>query len=240
MKKQKNGLIRILNGFNGGQMTEKKLDTEFAKLARRLFFEGHFLVEGRRHIYLEQIEFYYHEEGENGIKDPVMYHTNDHEKRELHYFKVGHFNMHQSGVDVTFENPDKNKQYRASFLIRAYSVIDPGKPKRYEKRSTFIYEDMFYMGVPMDETIDIKWVDNDDESSNWDSQGEWRQNVADYEKDENGKYIKKNKEGEKDDSNGNYNKAKAKEGDEYFFSSGKRYRKCPRKWRFIKNKKISQ
>ena len=194
MKKKENGLICILKGFHGGQMTEKELYEEFVNLARQLFFDGHFevAVEGKcnRKIYLQAIEFYYHEEDENGIKDPVMYHSNDHEKRELPYFEIGRFNMHQSGVDVTFENPQKH--YRASFLIRAYSFEpNPTEKKKCEVRSTHIYDDMFFMGVPMDKSIEITWANDNEDSSNWKSNGMWRLNVADYEKDEKGKYIKK-------------------------------------------------
>lgn len=210
-------LNEILATFHGGTSKKKDIDDKFAKLAMKLFYGGHFRVMDSKDVYLEEIEFYYHEEN-GSIKDPIMYHTNDHATngKALPYFKLGRFNMHTSGVDVTFENEEK--QYRASFLIRAYSV-DNGP---IERRSTFIYDDMFYMGIPTDEPIEIEWVEDEmDETAPTEPlEGTWRKNVPMFEKDEDG----------------NYQKVVTEETDEQttFACGGVRYMKCNRPWHFIK------
>lgn len=223
-------LNNLLRTFNGGTSSEDSINKEFAKLAKTLLYGGHFRVMDSKNIYLEEIEFYYHEEN-GSIKDPIMYHTNDHapEDKTLPYFKIGRFNMHASGVDVTFENEEK--QYRASFLIRAYS-IDNGKKI---PNSTFIYDDMFFMGIPTDEPIEIEWVEDemDEKTKNLVLEGTWRRNVPEYEKDDKGAY--------KRDDEGKYQKVVTKDTGDDTFACGKvrheecrRYKKCGRKWRFIK------
>ena len=174
-------LENILKKFKGvvDEPQESKLDKlneQFGEIAKELLYGGYFLVEKKRKIYLDDIEFYYHEEDEimkcpcdydidnppkGLLKDPIMYHTNDHEwnieGKELPYFKLGRFNMHVSGVDVTFESP---KQYRASFLIRGFHVVDEyGHIHKTDSHSTHIFDEMFYMGVPLGESIDIQWKD---------------------------------------------------------------------------------
>lgn len=222
-------LYRILSSFEGGNETEDSLKQKFSKMAKELMYGGHFLVGGQRHIYLEEIEFYYHEEKEDGIKDPVMYHTNDHEGREVPYFETGRFNMHPSGVDVTFEN--EKGAYRASFLIRAYSVVSDSLNKSKETRSTYIYDDMFYMGVPMHKPIEIEWVEDtmDTNIGKLSLEGIGRVNVAEYEK-EDGRYKK--------GADGKYIKQKTESKDSKvsFSVSGTRYKKCTRPWRFVKQK----
>lgn len=211
-------LFDILKSFKGGTSNEEQINEEFAKMAKELLYGGHFRVEGNKNIYLEEIEFYYHEDVDGGIKDPIMYHTCDHEKNpNLPYFELGRFNMHNSGVDVTFENGDSEIPYRASFLIRAYRVEDGPK----QKNSTFIYNDMFYMGIPMDKHIEIEWVEDaiDESISVQILQGTWRKNVPMY---------MRNKEGL-------YKPAETQEtGENTFAAYKKRYFKCDRPWRFIK------
>lgn len=175
-----------------------------------------------KNIYLEEIEFYYHEEC-GCIKDPIMYHTNDHEGKSVPYYKLGRFNMHTSGVDVTFENEEK--QYRASFLIRAYRVDDGPK----QMNSTFIYDDMFFMGIPFDEPIEIEWVEDkmDDNVKALSLKGVWRRNVPEYKRDEDGCYVK--------DDDSKYIKEETTEISDNTFAYGKtRYVKCHKPWRFIK------
>ncbi len=210
-------LTDILSTFNGGKSSEDAINEEFAKLAKKLLYGGHFRVMNSRNIYLEEIEFYYHDEREGGIKDPIMYHTNDHEKRELPYFKIGRFNMHTSGVDVTFENEEK--QYRASFLIRAYSIDN----KTIDYHSTHIYDDMFYMGIPMNEPIEIEWIEDEMSESIKDVtlEGDWRNNVPEYHLDEYGKFVKQ--EATSSDCKENT-----------FIYSGRHYVKCHKPWRFKK------
>lgn len=216
-------LKEILSSFKGGNSSEENINEEFARMAKYLLYGGHFRVINSKDIYLEEIEFYYHEE-DGRIKDPIMYHTNDHEGKQVPYYKLGRFNMHTSGVDVTFENEEK--QYRASFLIRAYSVDD----NPVETRSTYIYDDMFYMGIPFDEPIEIEWVEDkmDDNVQALKLKGTWRKNVPEYKRYEDGCYVK--------DKDGKYIKEETTEVNDHTFVYGKsRYVKCHKPWRFIKH-----
>lgn len=210
-----------------------KLNEQFCSIAREVLYGGYFLVEETKKIFLDDIEFYYHEETENGLKDPVMYHTNDHEGKELPYYEIGRLNLHVSGVDVTFENP---VGYRASFLIRGFHVEDlkGAVIKDYSSCSTHIYDEMLYLGVPLKKSIEIEWVSEKKltEYNDFKPNGEWRQNVAEYEKDENGKYIKV-KKGSKEE----YVKKLVKGGfsnELHFHYNKKDYVRCGRKWRFKK------
>ncbi len=163
----KDSIYKTLSDFTGvTDITDEylkfsKLSEMFSIIAKRVFFGGYFQINDARRIYPEELEFYYHEEANDGLKDPVMYHTEDHEKKSLPYFPLGAFNFHVSGLDVTFEN--KEKQYRASFLIRGYKVCEyDGKEwketKSLENRSTYIYEDML-MNIPIFCGINIRWID---------------------------------------------------------------------------------
>ena len=166
MCNKENNLNSVLDSFQG--VTEIKdekeklshLSSQFEAIAKDVLLGGCFEINGVRRIYPLEIEFYYHEEGENGLKDPVMYHTADHEGKMLDYYPLGSLNCHISGMDVTFENQEK--QYRASFLIRKYRVCEYEsgewvEKKECEKRSTYIYEDMF-MNIPLSDGINVKWV----------------------------------------------------------------------------------
>lgn len=231
----------ILETFKGVAQLERnkkhqELTRQFHDLARMLIFGGYFLINKTRRIHLKEIEFYYHEEMEGGLKDPVMYHTTDHEKRQdLPYFVFGSFNCHASGIDITFEN--KDKKYRASFLIRGYKVesLNDGEwvtTKDFERRSTYIYEDMM-MGLSLDKGLCIEWVNEATQTSHCLTSG-WRRNVASYLKDKNGCYLK--------DSKGNYIKEEISikeynglgkaEKEKYFLYSGRRFKKCDRAWNF--------
>lgn len=188
-------------------------------MAKELLYGGYFLIEGKKRLYLDDIEFYYHEEGDSGLKDPIMYHTNDNEGKgkTIPYFEIGRLHLHISGVDITFENKDQH--YRASFLIRGFHMDN----QEYDGHSTHVYDEMLYMGVPLEKPLEIKWVSEDLEGKEaYNPKGEWRKNVAEY-KFEEGKYIKI--PGNEADFN----------PDQYFRYSGHVFKKCPRKWRFKKD-----
>lgn len=209
--------------FGTAQWNEEKVAECFKDCARQILCDGYFLINGKYIIDLGCIELYYHEE-EGDIKDPIMYHTNDtgsysqfFKGKELPYFKFGSFNLHEVGVDVTFEKEKdevtgEEKKYRASFLIRSYRVFEITdikelqnieaklnnlKEPNFDPHSKHIFDDMFPNGV---------FIGNDSEYK-----VEWRtcikgggiarckrRNVAEYEndnrkykKDDNGNYIKK-------------------------------------------------
>ena len=67
-------MINILKQFKGvvDIPTEKeKLDSlneHFRLMAKELLYGGYFLIEGKKRLYLDDIEFYYHEEMADGLK----------------------------------------------------------------------------------------------------------------------------------------------------------------------------
>lgn len=164
----------------------------FKPCAEQILCKGYFLVNGKYIIDLGAIELYYHEEKTNGIKDYKMYHTNEQlpesfkkrletypiEQLPIFYrkikecgggypfFETGSFNLHQSGVDVTFENDDnENDKYRASFLIRSYRMIekcDINKDILYDPCSSHLYDDLYYSGLlSFSSAPTIEWVEYD-------------------------------------------------------------------------------
>ncbi|MCD8310432.1 MAG: hypothetical protein LUB83_04375 [Prevotellaceae bacterium] len=132
------------------------------------------------------IEFYYHEEQADGIKDYIVYHRNkdkveikDKKKRPepVPLFPFGLLNNHQSGIDITFEHESpKGTLIRASMLIREFTVNN-GKP---ETRSTYIYNHLYQQSLFQD--ISVKWVDGEKEVKVISSA---RKNVAQFDKDGN-------------------------------------------------------
>ena len=102
---------------------EGKLTGEFAKLAPFFISGGYIKVREDYRVYPTTVEFYFHSENENGVKDPIVYHRNNNKvKGEIPYFPMYTLHAHDSGYDITFENPAE--KYRASVLIRAYQVWD--------------------------------------------------------------------------------------------------------------------
>ena len=168
------------------------------------------------------------------MKDPVMYHTKDHEGKQLDYYPLGSINCHLSGIDVTFEN--KEKQYRASFLIREYCVKEyvDGKwvdkeNKAREKRPTYLYEDMF-MNIPLSDGFNVKWVNVESINPAEEIHNKPRVNVAEYERNNEGVFKKVEISGDE------YNKLSKDEKDDYFSYSGKRLKRCRRMWNYyVKN-----
>lgn len=185
-------LKTLLNEFHGATSSDdardmdSSLNMQFRELARHMICGGYIEVSSlkmSRRIYVDDIEFYYHEEAENpnGIKDPIVYHRN-HLKPELKndkrapYFKIGQLNLHQSGIDIAFEN--KERHYRASALIRGYRVDVEGKTIPY---STHLYDDLF-SGFALTDGIAVKWVDKESLIRQMDPQPYTRQNVKKYDR----------------------------------------------------------
>ena len=171
-------LIKILNQFDQertkrlNHWNEKAVVEAALPLAKEILCNGYFLVNGKYIIEIGAIELYYHEEiGE--IKDHVMYHINERLPKNYKeifkldggypYFTIGSFNLHQSGVDITFEN--EKQKYRASFLIRSYRVLTTiedlaNQGIKYDPYSTHIYDDFFYSGLLLstNERTNIEWI----------------------------------------------------------------------------------
>lgn len=249
-------LIAILKLFDDKRDEERKnaanwdADTVkrcFMPCAEEILCMGYFLINGKYILDIGAIELYYHEE-EGRIKDYIMYHTNAHPYKSrmsefakgYPYFKPGSFNLHQSGLDVTFENPDINKKYRASFLIRSYRLLETKDGKyplhdntKYDHCSTHIFDDMFYEGISFSDTK-IEWRIGDKGKEM--DEPIFRINVPMYlEKDK--KYVKLTKE-EYDNNHDilSIDRGLAfdvKESDVISFrTNDKEYIRDPRPWRF--------
>ncbi|MEE3485136.1 MAG: hypothetical protein VZQ98_12545 [Bacteroidales bacterium] len=215
----------------------------FKPCAEEILCNGYFFVNNKYIIDLGAIELYYHEE-EGDIKDYIMYHINDNPKNKskvkikengvLPYFKMGRFHFHQSGIDVTFENGEEGKKYRAAFLIRSYRVLEADNGKypenngtKYDPHSTHIFDDMFYGGVSLGESMgnEIKWEPFKKREKN-DIELIARVNVPIVYMTDDGKIEKKESVDSKSEV-------------ETFKSGGKTYVKDTREWQF-KLKNISE
>ena len=165
----------------------------FEPCANEILLNGYFLINNEYIIDLGSIELYYHEEA-GPIKDYIMYHRKERitsrikefNNGNLPYFEFGSMNLHQSGVDVTFEN--REKEYRASFLIRSYRVLRKSDDIAndiipFDPHSTHIFDDMFYKGISFNEEkkTTIEWIKLDREKGVYNKIDKFpRQNVAEY------------------------------------------------------------
>lgn len=130
----------------------------FKRVAMVAFYGGYFEINGKTRIFPVDIEFYLYderagdEEEVQWMKDYNMYHYGE----GVPYFpKEGSLHPHRSGVDVTFENEDK--QYRASFLIRAYRN---GTDHKKETHPTYLREEMFGEASFSGKGLNIVWIDD--------------------------------------------------------------------------------
>lgn len=153
---------------------------EFEQIAR-IALAGHFLVKGlQRDIVVRPtcLEFYYHEESDGGIKDPIVYHRNS-MNAQYAAFPLGVLHNHVSGVDITFEaGTSPENAIRASMLIREFDVDGLN-----DDRSTRLYSSLYQQRSVFD-GISVKWVDGDEPV---DVVSYPRKNVALY--DENGEKM---------------------------------------------------
>jgi len=131
------------------------IESQFNEIAKAAFYGGYFLVNGKKRIYLTDIEFYLYGEKDDDpdwMRDFNMYHKG----KEVPYFpKEGSLYPHRSGVDFTFENEEE--KYRASFLIRAYKTSIDGD---VETHPTYLWEDMFGECTCSEGGLRIIWVDD--------------------------------------------------------------------------------
>ena len=165
----------------------------FEPCAKEILLNGYFLINNEYIIDLGSIELYYHEEA-GPIKDYIMYHRKERitsrikefNNGDLPYFDLGSMNLHQSGVDVTFENGEK--EYRASFLIRSYRVLRKSDDIAndiipFDPHSTHIFDDLFYKGISFNEEkkTTIEWIKLDRGKGVYNKVDQFpRQNVAKY------------------------------------------------------------
>ncbi|MFI3249131.1 MAG: hypothetical protein R3Y39_08405 [Rikenellaceae bacterium] len=216
--------IKELEKFEWADGNAKDLDAEFQKLAKYFLTKGYFEInrEQGRKIYICDVEFYYHEE-KGKIKDYAMYHRNGRDKNNMkpQYFKVGQLNAHSSGVDITFEN--KDKEYRAGMLVRGFKIVDHcpdgydyhkyPQSKGYDQCSTYFYDALLNYR-DLSSGLSIKWVEGEHNLKGYDITSAPRINIFQY-----------HQEGEKVGQ-----KVTIPE-------SSKNYIKCNRMWRFHLTKK---
>lgn len=145
-----------------------ELTDKFRELARHFIYGGYIRVNDVYRIYIRSVEFYYHDESNepDAIKDPIMYHRNYPEEgiNDEPYFPLMSICAHSSGYDITFENEKQN--YRASALIREYSVYDIENkvfirltPKGELRDSRVRYLRYYLNGFSLQGKSDIIWVD---------------------------------------------------------------------------------
>lgn len=204
---------------------EKDLEGFFLPIANEVLCNGCFEYDD---FVLEPnaIEFYFHEEVEDGIKDHIMYHTNEQVPQFMKnrgqesypYFELGAFNLHPSGVDVTFENEKSNRPYRASFLIREYTYRKKGGYGKNDRCSTHIFDDLFPMGVTIETLMKIHWGKRENPRDSKKVKRDVRLNVAEYQLNDKGKYKKIPAEGRRTAQS--------------VLTKNKKYVQCTREWQF--------
>ena len=166
-------LLECLQEFKGAQSYNGKsrlecVTEEFRILAQKFLFGGYIKVGDYYDIYIDNVEFYYHEEEGKGysesdrITDPIVYHRSaKFPDRKLPPFPIMTLHSHQSGIDIAFEDPDG--KYRASVLIREFSVIDHFNKKEErmaDSRSQYLFD--YLNGFSMSaEGNHITWQETD-------------------------------------------------------------------------------
>ena len=159
-------LYEHLSNFKRHSSVEE-LTATFKKLAPHFIYGGYIKVNEAYRVYIRTIEFYYHDESNkpDAIKDPIMYHRNSDDDTNMPYFPIMTLNAHISGYDITFEN--REQSYRASALIREYSIYDcrlneflPLKNnKMRDDRSTYLYD--YLNGFSLNSNSGIVWIDDE-------------------------------------------------------------------------------
>ncbi len=185
----------------GKKLTEDVLTELFEELAKR-FLDGGYIsvgvqndnkeVEERYRIYIDTVEFYFHcEEGSDyKIKDPIVYHQNrkaPEPEKEFPYFPLMTLHAHASGYDITFENGEKEEKYRASALIRAFTIEQNGNIIiKKTSNSTFLYD--YLNGFSLLGDTHIAWKDLVAENSEFAIAKKKRKNVYRYKMGDDGNY----------------------------------------------------
>lgn len=166
--------LQNFHKMNVEDITDENLIKRFKGIAETILYDGYIQVREEYRVYVKTIEFYFHAEKDSPLKivDPIVYHrAGKFPERVVPYFPLMTLHAHVSGFDITFEN--ETLKYRASALIRAYTIFDINKGEfvktkkeynnegiPYDDRSTFLYD--FINGFPMIEGHNaIVWVDKE-------------------------------------------------------------------------------
>lgn len=196
---------------NVSNVTNRNFPQIFEDIAINIV-NGYFLVSDNSgknsfKVYPTCVEIYYHEEAEDGIKDPIVYHRNT-KNNPKDIFKLGILHNHVSGIDITFEHIVNGQFVRASALIREFRAEGIEKFKDGDDRSTNIYEALFSQFNIFD-GFSIEWHDEPEIKNS--VKADVRKNVA--------KYMTDNK-----------TKMPAQEG--LLNTKNKKYVQCQRLWQF--------
>ena len=165
-------LYEHLSNFKRHSSIEELTDT-FKNLASHFIYGGYIKVNDVYRVYIRTVEFYYHDESNkpDAIKDPIMYHRNHTSEEtkdpyEEPYLPLMSIYMHSSGFDITFENEEQ--EYRASALIREYSIYDieqkdfiPLTSKGAFRDERVLYLKYYLNGFSLNDRSSIVWVDDE-------------------------------------------------------------------------------
>ena len=68
-------LLEALYQFKGS-FDEKELEKYFSELAPAFLYGGYINLNNEYRVYIKTVEFYFHSETSDGVKDPIVYHRN--------------------------------------------------------------------------------------------------------------------------------------------------------------------
>lgn len=171
---------------------EEDLQSLFENLAPAFLYGGYIQVREDYKVYINTVEFYFHNEKENGVHDPIVYHRNGRGLDKVPYFPIMTLHSHDSGFDITFES--EAKKYRASALIRAYEVKYNKEYLEWNKKDKFVFHSTYkfntqslYLrkllnGFSLTKDNEIQWKDEPREQSELPIKKKKRQNVYQYDK----------------------------------------------------------
>lgn len=158
-----NRFKKALEAFSNSD--SQSVEDRFMNIAKEIILGGHFEVTYRdsegdihtKYVYVVDVEGYYFDEKNiyDETNDWIVYHrthySSSKEPQKPDYLPIGSLNLHDSGIDITFEN--KTKNYRASMLLRSFQVYDKIPTERCEKdvdeRSTYMYDALFPFNKPI-------------------------------------------------------------------------------------------
>ncbi len=116
------GTLKQKLGQFHGHIQGVDLSETFKELSKTFLYGGFIKVGDEYEIYIRTVEFYFHME-DDSFCDEIVYHRNQKfPGRAVPFFPTMTLHSHWSGFDITFEDPEG--KFRASALIRAYSVYD--------------------------------------------------------------------------------------------------------------------
>lgn len=248
-----------LKSFTFSWKDGNKLTKEFADLARYFISGGYIKVREDYRVYPTTVEFYFHSEKDDGVKDPIVYHRNNkYVQGEIPYFPMFSLHAHNSGYDITFENPAE--KYRASVLIREYQILDVQDKQdkqnwkwlKWDKQcfreyngenpinTQVCYLKYILNGISLFSTSSISWGDAETEDEMKDPNQ--RKNVPLYKINKDGEEEKVETKDFKEEEFASRFKNPFKEGQKitpkFFTSQKKNYVNDPRLWSFARKEPV--